>query len=126
MFEFELVSVDTIDYQICDILPPEFNLDPVRYGPCEPFLQIFCLREGRDTQSTNAGDCPLGNSTAGIIAFTPGNASRDAETRPGLPNGPVNRTIVVQQPWPVRLTFMYMNRLPIILSLITGDISVVY
>ena len=108
VFEFELVSVDTIDYKICedaDVL--QNNLDPDRYGPCEPFLQIFCLREGRDTQSTNTGDCPLGGSTAGIIAFTPGDVRRDSETRPGLPNGPVNRTIASREPWPVRHIFMY-------------------
>ena len=68
VFEFELVSVDTIDNQTCDDVLTN-NLDPDRYGPCEPFLQIFCLREGRDTQSTNTGDCPLGVSTAEIIAF---------------------------------------------------------
>ena len=106
VFQFELVSVDTIDYQICDDVVTN-NLDPITYGPCEPFLKIFCLREGRDTQSTDTGDCPLGSSNDGIIAFTPGDASRDSETRPGLPNGPVNRTIVLQQSWPVRLTFMY-------------------
>ena len=114
VFEFELVSVDTIDYQTCEDVVTN-NLDPDRYGPCEPFLQIFCLREGRDTQSTNyTGDCPLGSSNAGIIAFTPSNLNRDSETRPGLSNGPVNRTIASQEPWPVRLLNINLrvNRLP--------------
>ena len=83
VFEFELVSIDTIDYQTCDdLLGGTLNAD--QFGPCEPFLQIFCLREGRDTQSTNTGDCPLGGSTSGIIAFTPSDLSRDSETRLGL------------------------------------------
>ena len=106
VFEFDLVSVDTIDYQTCDDVITN-NLDPDRYGPCEPFLQIFCLREGRDTQSNITDDCPLGNSTAGIIAFTPDDVRRDSETRPGLPDGAVNRTFTSQQPWPVRNIFMY-------------------
>ena len=118
VFEFELVSVDTIDYQICDDLQVgALNAD--QFGPCEPFLQIFCLREGRDNQSTNTGDCPLGSSTAEIIAFTPSDVKRDSETRPGLPDGPVNRTISSQEPWPVRHinSCILLNRLPIILSL---------
>ena len=99
--EIPYPTLDTIDYQTCDDVVTN-NLDPDRYGPCEPFLQIFCLREGRDTQSIDTGDCPLGVSTAGIIAFTPTDLNRGSETRPGLPNGPVNRTITSQQPWPVR------------------------
>ena len=29
---------------------------------CTTYFSIFCLREGRDTRSTNEGDCPLGSS----------------------------------------------------------------
>ena len=100
VFEFELVSVDTIDYQTCDIVAPQ---DVETIGPCEPFLSTFCLREGTaNTESTNVNDCPLGNSNAGIIAYTPPDITMDLLTRPGLPSGPVNKTIMSQEPWPVR------------------------
>jgi hypothetical protein len=104
VFEFELVSVNTIDYEICDpVLPEDVDL----LGPCEPFLSIFCLREGMRTQSNDTGYCPLGSNDTGIIAYTPG-INLDgidelkARTRPGLPNGTVNLTITSQDPWPVR------------------------
>ena len=101
VFEFELVSVDTIDYpgQDCDIVEPQ---DVETLGPCEPFLSIFCLRKGTNTESTNVNDCPLGSSNAGIIAYTPPNIRMDRLTKPGLPSGPVNGTIMSQEPWPVR------------------------
>ena len=71
---------------------------------CEPVLQIFCLREGRATQSDNVGDCPLGRNLASIVAYTPDDITDDQNTRPGLPSGPVTRKIVSQKPWPVRHT----------------------
>jgi hypothetical protein len=127
VFEFELDSVDTIDYEICDPVEPD---DVDLLGPCEPFLSIFCLREGMRTQSNDTGYCPLGSNDTGIIAYTPGvNLTgideRVAATRPGLPNGPVNRIIISQDPWPVR----YNNILTIpslIIYIIIGDISVIH
>ena len=102
VFEFELVSVATIDSDICDPIDPEdFEL----LGPCEPFLSTFCLREETNTQNSDTGNCPLGRNDAGIIAYTPDvnlNEEPLAPTRPGLPNGPVNQTITSQHPWPVR------------------------
>ena len=106
VFEFELVSVATIDSDICDPVSPELV---ETHGPCEPFLSIFCLREGTNTQNNDTGYCPLGRSDAGIIAYTPGvdlDVDRFAATRPGLPNGTVNQTITSQHPWPVRYEFM--------------------
>ena len=35
---------------------------------CDTYLPIFCLREERDTQSTNTEDCPLGSSGQRIDA----------------------------------------------------------
>ena len=64
VFEFELVSVATIDSDICDpVLPADVEL----IGPCEPFLSTFCLREGMSTQTIDAGYCPLGRNDAGIL-----------------------------------------------------------
>ena len=97
MFEFELVSVDTLDD--CDIDVPD-----LRIRPCEPVLQIFCLREGRDTQSNNMMDCPLGRNDTLVVAYTPDDINDDFNTRPGLPSGPVTWRIVSQRPWPVRHT----------------------
>ena len=99
VFEFELVSVDTIDYQTCDIVQPQ---DVETFGPCEPYLSIFCLREGTNTESTDVNDCSLGSSNAGIIAYTPPDLTMSDRTRPGLPSGPINRTFMSQEPWPVR------------------------
>ena len=105
VFEFELVSVTTIfDNDTCDSVEPE---NVALLGPCEPFLSISCLREGTTTQNSDTGNCPLGRNDAGIIAYTPGvNLTgideRMAATRPGLPDGSVNRTITSQHPWPVR------------------------
>ena len=106
VFEFELVSVATIDYDICEPVPLEQVED---LGPCEPFLSTFCLREGTSTQTSDTGQCPLGRNDVGIVAYTPGvdlNVERMAVTRPGLPNGAVNRTITSQHPWPVRYEVM--------------------
>ena len=106
VFEFEVVSVDTIDYDICDLGLDHLNQsDKDLLGPCEPFLSIFCLREGTSTQKNDTGYCPLGRNDEGIVAYTPGvnlTVERRADTDPGLPNGTVNRTITSQNPWPVR------------------------
>ena len=99
VFELELVSVYTIDYETCDIVLPAHVLT---YGPCEPLLQVFCLREGRSTKSSDKMDCPLGRNDTEIVAFTPSNHTWDNITRPGLPNGPVIRTVTSQTLWPVR------------------------
>ena len=32
------------------------------YSECEAYLSIFCLREGRSTNSTSISDCPLGTN----------------------------------------------------------------
>ena len=97
MFEVELVSVDTLDDCDVDVTDP-------RLRPCEPVLQMFCLREGRDTQSNNMTDCSLGRNDTSIVAYTPDDIRDDRNTRPGLPSGPVTRRIVSQKPWPVRHT----------------------
>ena len=118
VFEFELVSVATIDSDTCDIVLPA---DVELLGPCEPFLSIFCLREGTNTQNNNTEYCPLGRNDAGIIAYTPGvdlDVDRFNATRPGLPNGPVNRTITSQHPWPVRLIHSYIVNYSIIIVFI--------
>ena len=103
VFEFELVSVTTVfDNDTCDSVLPE-HVETL--GACEPFLSTFCLREGTSTQNNDMGYCPLGRNDTGIIAYTPGidlNVDLFNATRPGLPNGPVNRTITSQHPWPVR------------------------
>ena len=102
VFEFELVFVDTIDYEICDPVAPE---EVELLGPCDPLLSTFCLREGTSTQNNDTRSCPLGRNDAGIIAYTPAvdlNVERMAATRPGLPNGPLYLTITSQHPWPVR------------------------
>ena len=104
VFEFQLLRVDVLDDETCD----DFSPGQEAFGRCEPFLYVFCLREGTNTQSTEfinlAEDCPLGRLLVeGIVAFTPNNLSRDSETRPGLPDGPVNRTIMSEKRWPVRL-----------------------
>ena len=109
VFEFELVSVTTtFDNGTCDSVDPA---DVELLGPCEPFLSTFCLREGTSTHIIDAEYCPLGRNDAGIIAYTPGvNLTgidqRIAATRPGLPDGSVNRTITSQHPWPVSYKFM--------------------
>ena len=97
VFEFELLSVDTLSDCDNDVTDPRLRL-------CEPILQIFCLREGRDAQSNNTGDCPLGRNDMSVVAYTPDDINDDFNTRPGLPNGPVTRRIVSQRPWPVRHT----------------------
>ena len=101
VFEFQLLRVDVLNDENCD----DFMVGQEARGRCEPFLSDFCLREGRNTQSTNRTDCPLGNvpESGRVVAFTPKNLSRESETRPGLPDGPVNRTIMSEEPWPVRL-----------------------
>ena len=66
---------------------------------CEPVFSLFCLREGRDTQSNNIDltDCPLGRKDTGVIAFTGMNVVTNVEdfnTGPGLPEGAVTRRIM--------------------------------
>ena len=101
VFEFQLLRVDVLDDENCD----DFTVGQEARGRCEPFLSNFCLREGRNTQSTDRTDCPLGNvpESGRVAAFIPNDLSRESETRPGLPDGPVNRTIMSEEPWPVRL-----------------------
>ena len=101
VFEFQLLRVDVLNDENCD----DFTEGQEARGRCEPFLSDFCLREGRNTQSGDRTDCPLGNvpQSERVFAFTPLDRNRESETRPGLPDGPVNRTIMSEEPWPVRL-----------------------
>ena len=105
VFEFQLLRVDVLNDENCD----DFMVGQEARGRCEPFLSDFCLREGRNTQLITVDgrdDCPLGfvlEESERVVAFTPANLSRESETRPGLPFGPVNRTIMSEEPWPVRL-----------------------
>ena len=125
-FEFQLLRVDVLNDENCD----DFTMgQEARRGRCEPFLSDFCLREGRNTQSTDRTDCPLGMVpiSGRVVAYTPSNINLESETRPGLPDGPVNRTIMSEEPWPVRLNPRHeINKFIIILSFIAGDVSVVY
>ena len=52
IFEIEVVSITTSNASDCggDDSTPE----------CETYLSIFCLREGRNTSSSDKADCPLG------------------------------------------------------------------
>ena len=128
-FEFQLLRVDVLN-ENCD----DFTVGHEARGRCEPFLGDFCLREGRNTQLVTPGgrdDCPLGYvpESGRVFAFTPNDLSRESETRPGLPDGPVNRTVMSEEPWPVRLNPRHeINKFIIILSLtlIAGDVSVVH
>ena len=96
VFEVELVSVDVIGDCEPDIPAP----DPRKR--CEPAFSMFCLREGRDTQSNDITDCPLGRNDTRVIAYT-GEILDDFNTGPGLPDGQaVTRSIMSQRPWPVR------------------------
>ena len=57
---------------------------------CSIYFEIFCLREGRgDSQSTNEGDCPLGQNTTRMNTY--------------LENESNMRRIMSQRPWPVRV-----------------------
>ena len=58
---------------------------------CATYFSVFCLREGRgDSQSTSAGDCPLGRNTGRMNAY--------------LENQPNTRRISTSgRPWPVSL-----------------------
>ena len=98
VFEVELVAVDVIGD--CDTDTVDANVPRRR---CEPVFSIFCLRKGRDTQSNNIGDCPLGRNDERVIAYT-GKLNDDRNTGPGLPDGrAVTRSIMSQSPWPVSL-----------------------
>ena len=57
---------------------------------CETYLSIFCLREGRNTTSSNAADCPLGFANRTYYYYY--------EPLP-------TRYIVSDQPWTVSLNF---------------------
>ena len=99
VFEVELVSVGITGD--CDIAVPEGD----SRRRCEPVFSLFCLREGRDTQSNNVTDCPLGRNDERVIAYTGRNEIAnmgDHNTGPGLPEGAVTRRIMSQEPWPVR------------------------
>ena len=133
VFEFELESVTTIfNNGTCDPVVPPTQEDIKLLGPCEPFLSTFCLREKTNTQNSDTGNCPLGRNDAGIIAYTPGvNLTgideQMAATRPGLPDGSVNRTITSLHPWPVRCVHIIIKlRYSVIILLIVGDISVIH
>ena len=122
VFEFELVSVTTIfDNGTCDSAQPE-HVELL--GPCEPFLSTFCLREGTSTQNNDTRYCPLGRNDVGIIAYTPGVNLTGidelvAATKPGLPDGSVNRAITLQDPWPVRCTCIPIELFPSLFIIIT-------
>ena len=106
VFEVELVSVD-VNIDDCDTNWYPIT-DPRRR--CEPAFSIFCLREGRDTQSNNTmvGGCPLGSNDERVIAYTGDiNFLDGANSRPGLPGGlAVTRSIMSQRPWPIRRDIM--------------------
>ena len=100
VFEVELVSVNTTGSHSCDLDSPEGD----SRRRCEPVFSLFCLREGRDTQSNNITDCPLGRNDTGVIAFTGMNVLANRghfNTGPGLPEGAITRRIMSQEPWPV-------------------------
>ena len=101
VFEVELVAVDVIGENVCDV-----DIQPIDgRSRCELVLETFCLRKGRDTQSNNITDCPLGRNDTQVIAFTGMNVATNMEdfnTGPGLPEGAVTRRIMSQEPWPVR------------------------
>ena len=101
VFEFQLLRVDVLDDENCN----SFESGQETFGRCEPFFGVFCLREGTNIRSTDPMDCPLGRipDSGRVVAFTPNDLSYESETRPGLPDGPVNRTIISEEPWPVRL-----------------------
>ena len=73
VFEFGLHSVSTMANVNCD--------------RCETYLSIFCLREGRSTQSEIEDDCPLGSSGRTNV--------NDVFTLPLM------RRILSQKPWTV-------------------------
>ena len=63
---------------------------------CTIYFSIFCLREGRDTKSTNdLGDCPLGSS--GRL-----NVFDERLSSPQI------RRITSQRPWPVSKIISYI------------------
>ena len=62
---------------------------------CTTYFSIFCLREGRDTRSTNEGDCPLGTS---------GRLNVFDERLPS----PQIRRITSPRPWPVSKIVSYL------------------
>ena len=55
VFEFILHAVTT--HGECTGI----DISELRDPECETYLFIFCLREGRDSKSTDDSDCPLGS-----------------------------------------------------------------
>ena len=105
VFELELSFVNATDD--CDIDETDPSLTP-----CEPFLSIFCLREGSAAQSssTESGDCPLGRNDSGIFGFTTTDRNNDSVTRPALQlDPPQTRKIMSDKPWPVRYMLWYLE-----------------
>ena len=87
MFELELdLRSVTANFNCAD------GLD--RNKKCSTYFSIFCLREGRDTQSTNTGNCPLGRNSERLNAYP----ENDNEPLPS----PQTRRITSPRPWPVR------------------------
>ena len=82
VFEFELDPRSvTVNFNCADGLGDS--------EMCTTYFSIFCLREGRDTQSTNTQDCPLGSS---------GRLNAYDERLSSLQT----RRIISPRPWPVR------------------------
>ena len=65
---------------------------------CTTYFSVFCLREGRDTRSTNEGDCPLGTSGR-LNAF-------DVRL-----SSPQIQRITSPRPWPVSKIISYLLRI---------------
>ena len=83
MFEFELdLRSVTANFNCADGLGES--------EVCTTYFSIFCLREGRDTPSTNIVDCPLGSS---------GRLNAFDQREPS----PQTRRITSSKPWPVRV-----------------------
>ena len=84
-FEFEL-EVDR-----SSVTTDGSNCNDAFFDSCRIYFSLFCLRErGEDSQSTNTGDCPLGENTERLNAYE------------GTQNN-IQRKITSQRPWPVRL-----------------------
>jgi hypothetical protein len=64
---------------------------------CTTYFSIFCLRERRDSSSTDEGDCPLG--TSGRL-----NAFDERLSNPQI------RRIMSPRPWPVSKIVSHLIR----------------
>ena len=109
VFELKVVAIVKVIGD-CDTDTPVGNVLRL----CEPVLRQFCLREGSAPQSRSTSDCPLGMNRTEIIAFTPNEVEDDLNTQPGLPDGPVIRTITSEKQWPV-------SRLPVVFPVISHN-----